>query len=610
MRKYILSVLSIFFVSFCVQPNVIAQITDYGDLDTSKFPPQGWKEQVWWDPGGWTTVNVTTAGLPKNSPTTDAAIEFASIIAANPGRTRFYFPAGTYYFKTNLEVDRGDIWIDGDGSSTIFRLDAPTSQKLEIKFFGSEGTPVNVTSAISRGDNVISVSSTAGLAKNDTVKVYMTANTGLKDNYNAGQISVIDANPSGGTVTLREKMGIGITSSQQPKLLKYSTANNIKIQDIKIERVRDNADFSNNLTFIRTKNVWIDNVESQRSANHHISFAQSYKFIITGSDLHVVCDNGVGGLGYVIISHGDASVGFIAYNTFTNLRHHVLTQRGANHLVVAYNTASGYTGTDNPFVTHGRGSHNNLFEGNLSSANGDALIDGVHGAELGYNTFFRNRSQDIGDDSNSADKTNVIGNEYTGALKNRGGGNYVGGNKKDGGSVVWNDLPTNADIPPSLYTTSQPSYVSSWPLYGPTGSAGGTSWKYIESKGDFSRLEGTVTNNAQISSSTATGNRVEWEFVGAGGGYEYIQLRENGKRLQGRGWGSGDDDAVIVDSSNTGDWVKWKKVDAGGGDFFLEVKGDGSRLQGRGWGGGDDNAVIVAPSNSGDWVKWRITDAP
>lgn len=89
---------------------------DYGDFPVDRLPPSGWEAYEFTDPGNWVTVEVTQHGLPKDDPNVDASAQIPAILSEHGSNenVRLYFPAGTYYLKSMLTIERGNLWIDGD----------------------------------------------------------------------------------------------------------------------------------------------------------------------------------------------------------------------------------------------------------------------------------------------------------------------------------------------------------------------------------------------------------------------------------------------------------------------------------------------------------------
>ncbi len=601
-----------------------AHAFDYGDLDANRFPIDGWQNLAWADPGNWQTVNVTNSGaipaaqrIPANDPTVDASARLKWIVDnVNVGQNlRLYFPTGTYHFQTDCLIERGNLDIQGDGpTATVFRLDIPAAQSGGLRFAGAgAAAPTDVTGGAGRNSGAITVADAAGFAVGDFVEIFMS-NSGLKDNYAAGQISRITAK-NGNTLTLDLKLGVDMIG-KSPKAQKRTMLSNVRVRDLKLFRVRDNVDVSSNIKTFSVHNFNVKNVTSERSANHHMEFGRSRDVIVRACVFEDALDQGVGGHGYGVAIKGNTTQAMVVDSHFENLRHDVVIHFGGNHSVIAYNAGieGPQSGTDNRFITHGRGAHNNLFEGNFSDR--DIVSDNVHGAELRGNTYFRNWGRDVGDENPAQDTMNVVANEVEGALRNNGAGsNYVGANEV--GGVFQNGVlsPTSV-LPESLFLTAQPPYVSAWPLYGPVGGTGGggtTVYRLEVSAGTYNgdaaeAVDGEGGNVRMKTWNNAANQR--WLLVDLGGGLFRLNSDSatyNGKALQA--FDSAGGDVKMGTWQNWGN-QKWKLIDLGGGLFRIESAAstyNGKVLQAMD--GDNGNLKMNTWQNWGN-QKWRLVILP
>ncbi|HEA68476.1 MAG TPA: hypothetical protein ENI07_16880 [Desulfobacterales bacterium] len=72
--------------------------------------------------------------MPPDDSGIDAAQKVKDVIASTSGRRILSFPAGTYYFKTDLGITTGDIIIRGAGmDKTRLHIVAPSSANAEIR---------------------------------------------------------------------------------------------------------------------------------------------------------------------------------------------------------------------------------------------------------------------------------------------------------------------------------------------------------------------------------------------------------------------------------------------------------------------------------------------
>lgn len=452
-------------------------VIDYRGLDSERFPPAGWGGMSWHDPGGWTTIDVTQHGLLANKSNLDASVWLEWIIAnVSPGtRRKLYFPAGTYYFKTRCDITVGDIWIEGEGNDqSIFLCQwSPDVSSKEGQLYirsSNTYTDYHLASDVNRGDSQISLQSSQDLSVGDFVLIYRD---GITWNWPMYSQMVKVVNKSGNTLTVDKEFGIKFPVSRGSIVRKMNLLENIKISDLYIAQT---ASIQTGLFAIKCErivNAEVNGLATRNFSRRHISFLHSRDVIVRDNDMRGAAGVGTGDGDYGYgIEFWSVSFGMIINNYLENLRHHVCIQ-AANHCVFAYNIAMpGYIDYCD-LNDHGRGGHNNLWEGNCGK---EIMFDSYHDASGLYHTYFRNRAtyrvggqEDITDPAYNETRYNIIANECpTNGLVANGAGNYVGGNVVDG-TTSWGAISGDYNLPPSLYTEIRPSFLSEneWPLYGP-----------------------------------------------------------------------------------------------------------------------------------------------
>jgi hypothetical protein len=460
-------------------------------VDVSRLPAQLWKDTRWNDPGGWTTIDVTTQGLQANNTNIDAAVQIASIINSTSGRRRLYFPTGIYSFKSGLTINgKSDLWLDGDGrSNTVFRIDAPGSANAEIGFHGSKsGGTISVVGSPAAGDVAITVADASTLNVGDLIQLYADnaplVQGGLSFvTHVYGQMFKITAK-SGNTLTLDMKILLDYPSSYVPLVQKYNQIQNIKVSHVLISRANQptNQDVSN-LEFYGAYNCYVAQLESNFSQRHHIYFENSKDCVVESNYIHDCFVHTTGGYGYGFGLVGSTGCR-ISDNKSTRLRHQVILQIGANYNVVSYNSIE--TCYDyNDMALHASYAYMNLFEGNMCQQSyADTSKDGATDAEPSTgpgNTWFRNYiTQQVGCTQSATSLQNVIGND-AGSISSNGSNHYIGandvatsqftfGSSWPGGVVNWGVFPTNVILPASLYLTNRPPFFNGntvWPAFGP-----------------------------------------------------------------------------------------------------------------------------------------------
>ena len=445
---------------------------DYGSIPTSRIPPNGWAFENWTDPGGWTTINVTANGLPANSTATDASVKVIDILNANPGGNRkLYFPAGTYYFKTDLNITRGNVQLVGDGpGETIFLINAAAGLNAELRFSGANsGSPIAVSGSPAAGDQSITLADASTVAVGDFLQLYLEGGRlEFGVHYSESQIVQVTAK-SGNNLTLDMKLGAAFPAAKTPKVQEITMRSNIRVADLTIRRsVKPDSQAVSNLEFEKCYNALVQNIEGDTSRRAHVSLRYSKKVHVVSSWIHDYFGGG-GGEGYGIYIMN--STGCRATdNRLWDLRHHIILEVGANHNIISYNSAEGQDDY-NEVAFHATYARFNLIEGNsFVSGYADNSKNGFPDAtdETGpLNMWFRNRAvQNIGSINSATVDQNIVGN-LAGSLSTSGSGHYVGANRVNG-TVQWGSLSSSSTIPTSLYRTVKPGFLGSgpWPVYG------------------------------------------------------------------------------------------------------------------------------------------------
>lgn len=487
----------------------------YGDLDPTKLPPAGWSNLQWQDPGNWQPpIDVTDAGLPANNPNVDASQKVRDILAANPtGNLKLIFPAGTYTFKSHLSLNRSNVVIEGAGmNSTTFNIDIPSAEVGGISFAGrgfkkpnDSWEPVVTViggAPLGASELMVSPSSAAGfnaaghalvysMRQNDAAMFRWDSENGWPDNYNYyyGQIVKISSvDYITGRIVLDQKLGLDY--SIQPRIRRINMVENVGISKVKIHRVRDNADYSLNIGMSNVANGYITDVDSSWCANMHISIDRSRNIVIERNKIHEAWNYGDGGHGYGIQLQEHSTNIRVTDNKLWTLRHHIALQKGPSHCVVAYNsiepiykngaTVNGIFSAGDTICFHGFYPHNNLVEGNMFY---DSYVDFVWGGAGPRNAWFRNRAEGIVgisvwaplNDTTTRDQI-IVGN--IGSVIVNANPQYVGANITPSGyPETWGVFTSQPVLPPSLYLTGKPAFLSDagklWPLFGPEVSAWG-----------------------------------------------------------------------------------------------------------------------------------------
>lgn len=472
---------------------------NYLDLSglAARFPPSGWTNVQIFSTTGWQVLNVTSAAqvgsanvLTPNNSAIDAAAKIEAIIAATSGNRVLYFPPGTYYFSTPLQVTESNVFLQGDGpTATRFHIVAPATTNGEISFQGGgPGTEIDVTSLPSRGATSIPIASTSGLAVGDVIHVYDKSLGPANGFYHYGQMGVVTSVGSG-AVGISPALGLSMISD--PKITEVAVLRNVGIRGIRVFRDRAAADASaSNVEFNYVRNGVAREVEVSWLERAGVSAFFSMDVVMITSFAHDAYDYGGGGQAYGFLLTNNTTRSRITDNKAWNLRHHYILQRGANHSIVSYNSAeSGFNGTTGDLNIHGFTVHNSLFEGNMGR---DLKADGRSDVGLEqyqglFNTFYRNNLNRIANGrvlieapvssgNFQHQMPNVIGNASISlSVASTTNDPWVGANRVNG-TVILGDAPSGWSYPASLYLTEKPAYFETrpWPIFGPGLTTGGT----------------------------------------------------------------------------------------------------------------------------------------
>jgi autotransporter-associated beta strand protein len=455
-------------------------------IDPARLPAQPWKNTQWADPGGWTTIDVSTRGLPPNNTNIDASLQLSNIIASTSGRRRLYFPAGIYSLRTSYFIHNNDIWIDGAGSNTVLSIDAPGSDNMQMGFSGSRlGSPVSVAGPIVAGDAAITLTNASTFAVGDMIQLYADnaplTNGGLAFTSEIYSQNLKIMSISGDTLNVDMKILLDYPASYTPLVQRYRAIQNVKMSRLKIVRVNQpTLEATYNYAFFYAWNCTVVQVESSFSGRDHFKFQDSKDCVIESNYVHDCWVHNTGGYGYgfTLVSSTGCR---LSNNKTTNLRHHYVLSGCLN--VVSYNSVEVcYDYNDVAF--HASYAYMNLVEGNMftesyadTSKDGWPDVEPTTGPE---NTWFRNyASGEVGSIQSGTKRQNVIGNDV-GTLVTLGSDHYMGANlvaginqqypsSWPGGTTNWGVFSNNVVLPASLYLTRKPTFLGSapWPAFGP-----------------------------------------------------------------------------------------------------------------------------------------------
>lgn len=384
------------------------------------------------------------------------------------------FPEGQFFFDKTINLP-SNVTIQGNlADLTEFIFDLGGSGDL-IRVSGSINKETYLlTETAERKTKNIKVSN-HDLEVSDWIILKMDDEDLVTSDWAIGsvsQIAQIEAVASN-EIILKDDLRIDFPLSRNPFIQKIDPAENTFIKCIKILRLDDTKpQQTSNVNFTYAVNCGVENVESENCNFSHIEANYSSNIIVKNSYLHDGFDHGNGGRAYGVALQFGTGNCLVENNIFSDLRHSMLLQAGANGNVFAYNYSRDtyWEGTALPqnsagdAVLHGNYVFANLFEGNICQ---NIVIDNSHGPNGPYNTFFRNRAElwGIFFSSDNSPSQNFIANEIPNSgfpynivnytiqgedqleIANNNKGDFVG------------DIPSELPLE-SLYYDESPSFLN------------------------------------------------------------------------------------------------------------------------------------------------------
>lgn len=389
-------------------------------------------------------------GIHNDSPAIQEAIN-----DLNENAGILYFPSGSYFLIEPIVAYSGLV-IRGEGADeTNLKFFLTSDNQNAIIVSASQTSEFQgMISGYEMGSFQIEISNTNGLEAGDFLELrqengdwdIVPINWAEKV---VGQIVQI-ASINGNEITLVHPLRFEYSGEFQPEIRKIEAIQNVKIENLKIERLDEPQDGGGkNMYFAYAVNCQISGVESVKSQGSHIYLTHSSNVYIFGNYLHdAFLYDGVDTRGYGITLNMHSGEVLVENNIFKNLRHSMVVKTGANGNVFSYNYSrephrsepiSDFCGD---ISLHGHYAYANLFEENICQ---NIIIDHYWGPSGPNNTFFRNRTELYGliMTSNSISETHnqcFVGNEIAnsfpyGFYTLTGSGHFEYGNN-DGGTCI------------------------------------------------------------------------------------------------------------------------------------------------------------------------------
>ncbi len=409
-------------------------------------------------------------------PSDDAMTQAMS--TAQGGGATIVFGSGRYLFRRPISIpsnttiigqgaDNTTITFDGLGEVDCIRIQGGMTRALYPLV-----RPLRRDDSLLYFDGgVMEPGTLLRIVINDTDYVYSDWARG-----SVGQ--VVGVRSSIGEATMLETpLRLDAGMNRSPRCIRLLPAEKIRLRCLSIVRTDSTATQTANIRIAYARDVIIDGVRSTNTNFGHIVIEASANVTVTRCDIAKSFGYGGGGRGYGVVCQFTASDCRIEDNIFSDLRHAMLMQAGANGNVFAYNASKNARWTEFPndaagdVAFHGNWVFANLIEGNDVC---HIVVDNSHGANGWFNTILRNRSREYGlymGGGPFADSTTIMGNEIpnTSFIK----GLFITGGKGlvNIGNIVKGKLtpPELSMVPPPsfLYASRPAGYQGNiWPPYG------------------------------------------------------------------------------------------------------------------------------------------------
>jgi hypothetical protein len=383
----------------------------------------------------WTLAGLRDTVSPSNiimfpgdnTGATDVSVALQTAITNAPANSVVQLKAGEYKILDEIEL-KSFVTLRGMGAGkTILKFDLGGGGGNCLSAFGSEGSDLSLVSAASKEDTSILLSDASSINVGDYVRFIQDDALLVNDSWaerRTGQVSQV-ADKSGNNITLASPLRMDFPLSNNPRVKRMTPDENIGVECLTINRidqvtVSGDRNKSSKIKLNRVVNSWVKGVESLNCNYAHFEALYSANLLVSGCYFHDAFEYGTGGRAYGSMLHFATSESKVENTIFDNLRHAMIVQAGANGNVFAYNSSINARGQsvssqEEDMVCHGNYAYLNLFESNVCEA---PTVDGSHGENGPYNTYFRNRATNSG--------FNVTSYNILGFVLNNSNQNFLG----------------------------------------------------------------------------------------------------------------------------------------------------------------------------------------
>ena len=506
-------------------PNAFSQTLPTNRIvDWSKAGVQGGIPQV----NAVYNVLTTTPALVADG-VTDNTISLQALLNDNmtyPSPCVFYFPAGTYIFKSTVFLTSGRVLRGESPSTTLFHFNLGNTNVHCIDIVSrTAGNLTNVNAGSSKGSASITVADGNLFQAGNWAQIKQSNDPAIMGTNNpidwdaswsaesVGQLFKVIA-VSGNVLTLDRPLRFDFYTPPGGTLRARTlqAIEHVGFENLKVKRVKNLSTASGYTFFFNyAANCWIKNIESDSTLTAHVLIEQSTNIEVRDSYFHRAYNYGGGGNGYGVGAALHCGSILVENNIFQRLRHATLVSSGASGNVFAYNYSIDpvwdLTGIPSDVSLHGHFPFMNLFEGNIVQKVSNSDYWGPSGPG---NTLFRNRIEGNNIiNMDNASNQNYIGNELLRSYKfdiRSGTGLIIHGNNL-GGTISY-DPAYGTTLSNSMYLTGKPAFFGdlNWPAFGPPNTINtGT----IPAKQRFFASDTDVPTDFTVASGVLTATSIE-----------------------------------------------------------------------------------------------------
>lgn len=185
-----------------------------------------------------------------------------------------------------------------------------------ITFAGSKGSGIALTSNANRGDTVLHITSTSGLARNQVMSLSSAALWSTSESVTMGEMIMIKSVDSGTQITLYGKILHNYPTSATSVVYPYSWLENIELENV--ELVGDPAGSQNGIVFNYCRNLKSSGYRGTDIGNSHIEVRECYEYDIQDSRMYSA---NATGLAYGIKITNGSTDGYVEDTECSDMRY-------------------------------------------------------------------------------------------------------------------------------------------------------------------------------------------------------------------------------------------------------------------------------------------------